>query len=273
MTSFFIVLGVIVLAFALRTFHQPAVRRLGGFCILVASYLAAYFASGSHVAGIGGVLIWFLLPWIELLTRIRKLRLPKGKTLDHQPPPNSRRFPGLHEFTDEIETQGFEYVEDAGWQWDDLEQFFRIFYHPEEKTQAAICLNEQQGVAFVFVSLTSRSEEGQTYRTWNFPFSYTLKMAPEIAVNRVPDVASFEALLQSHRDFLLARGLSQDSLVDEIPDQLPELMEKETRVQIRHNLDRGLIETDDENPETVRYSWRGLFFLYGQLVKDMVKLC
>lgn len=272
MTSLFIVLGVFVLGMALRTFTAPWIRRLGALSVLAASYLAPYFLTGSHAAGVGGVLVWFLLPWIELLTRIRKLRLPKRKSLDHQSPPNSHRFPHLNEFTDEIEAEGFEYVEDAGWQWDDLEQFFRIFYHPDEKTQAAICLNEQQGMAFVFVSLTSRSDDGTTFRTWNFPFSYTLRMAPEIEVNRVPDVSSFATLLQSHREFLLARGLSGDQLVAEIPDHLPTQMEDETQIQIRHNLDRGLIETDEENPETVRYSWRGLFFLYGQLVKDMVKL-
>ena len=97
-------------------------------------------------------------------------------------------------------------------------------------------------------------------------------MAPEMEVNRVPDVESFGDLLQSHRDFLAERGMSDERLIAEIPDELPEQMEHETQVQIRHNLDHGLIETDAENPETVRYSWRGLFFLYGQLVKDMVKL-
>lgn len=272
MTSLFIFLGVLVLGLALRTFASPIVRRLGALAILAASYLAAYFLTGSHVAGASAVLAWFLLPWIELLTRIRKLRLPMRKSLDHQPPPNSRRFPHLNEFTDEIESVGFEYVEDAGWHWDDLQQFFRLFYHGDEKTQAAICLTEQQGMAFVFVSLTSRSEDGRIFRTWNFPFAYTLRMPPEMEVNRVPEIESFEALLQSHRDFLVARGMSPDRLIAETPDQLPEQMENETQVQIRHNLDRGLIETDAENPETVRYSWRGLFFLYGQLVKDMVKL-
>ncbi len=272
MNSLLLVLGVIVLSLALRSFAHPIVRKAGALAILVASYLVGYFLTGSHVAGVSGVLMWFLLPWIELLTRIRRLRLPRRKSLSHQAPPNARRFPHLPEFTDEVEAEGFEYVEDAGWKWDELQQFFRIFYDAGRKTQAAICLNEQQGLAFVFVSLTSRAADGTTYRTWNFPFSYTLKMAPDIRVNRVPNATSFTELLAEHRDFLQRQSVGPDDLVDENPETLPSRMEVETQVQISHNLDRGLIEPVSEDPEKVRYSWRGLFFLYGQLVKDMVKL-
>lgn len=272
MTELLIVVAAIVAAFGLRTFDHPLPRKLGALCVLVASYLVGFFLTGNHAAGVAGVLMWFLLPWIELLTRIRRLRLPMRKSLQHQTPPNSRRFPHLGEFTDEVEAEGYEYVEDAGWEWEGLNQFFRIFYHEEDKTQAAICLNEQHGMAFVFVSLTSRTADGRVYRTWNFPFSYTLKMAPEIRINRVPNAESFEDLLAEHRDFLERLAVASTDLVAEDPAGLPELMETETQRQIHHNIERGLIETVMEDPETVRYSWRGLFFLYGQLVKDMVKL-
>ncbi len=272
MTQLFIFLGVVTLALALRSFAHPVLRKAGAITILVASYLAGWFLTGSHITGVAGVLMWFLLPWVELLTRIRKLRLPLRKSLQRQTPPNSRRFPHLNEFTDEVEAEGFEYVEDTGWEWDDLRQFFRIFYHDEEKTETAICLSEQQGISFVYVSLTSRTSDGRTYRTWNFPFSHTLKIAPEIRVNRVIGADSFEKLLAEHRDFLERLGVAVADLAEDTPEALPGRMETETQLQIRHNIDRGLIAPDHEDPETVRYSWRGLFFLYGQLVKDMVKL-
>lgn len=272
MDSLLIVLGVIVLAFALRSFGHPVPRKAGAVAILAATYLIGYFLTGSHAAGATGVLSWFLLPWIELLTRIRKLRLPRRKSLRHQSPPNTRRFPNLESFTDEIEAEEFEYAEDAGWEWDELKQFFRIFYSEKDRTQAAICLNEQQGLAFVFVSLTSRAADGRIFRTWNFPFSYTLKMAPEIEVHRVPNAQNFSELLAEHRKFLERQGVAATELIDENPEALPEQMEVETQQQISHNLDRGLIEACDQDPEHVRYSWRGLFYLYGQLVKDMVKL-
>ena len=127
-------------------------------------------------------------------------------------------------------------------------------------------------MGFVFVSLTSRAPDGRIYRTWNFPFSHTLKMMPDVRLNRVPNVQSFEELLAEHRDFLERLGVATADLVDDRPETLPERMEVETQLQIRHNLERGLIEHDRRDPEMVRYSWRGLFYLYGQLVKDLVKL-
>jgi hypothetical protein len=271
MTEFLIVLGVIVLAFALRSYDHPIPRKLGAIMILAATYLAAWFIVGSHAAGIGAVLAWFLLPWIELLTRIRKLRLPVRKVLTQQAPPNSHRFPHLNEFTTEIEEAGFEYAADTGWEWEDLSQFFRIFYDAKSRTQAAICLNEQQNISFAFITLTSRTADGRTFRTWNYPFSYTMKLAPEMRMNRVSQAGSFENLLFEHRDFLERLGIDAAALVDEDPKKLPELIELETARQIKHNLDRGLIAMA-EDAERFRYSWRGLFYLYGQLVKDMVKL-
>jgi hypothetical protein len=60
--------------------------------------------------------------------------------------------------------------------------------------------------------------------------------------------------------------------VAENAEDLPKLIERETSEQIRHNLDCGLIAPVREDPDTFRYSWRGLFYLYRQVVKDMVKL-
>lgn len=102
-----IVLGVIVLSFALRSTGYRITRKLGALGILGATYLAFYFFTGSIVAGAGGILLWFLLPWIELLTRVRRLRLPLAKSLERQAPPGASRFPDLTEITDEVEEEGF----------------------------------------------------------------------------------------------------------------------------------------------------------------------
>jgi hypothetical protein len=47
-------------------------------------------------------------------------------------------------------------------------------------------------------------------------------------------------------------------------------MEQEVRGQIDHNLSRGIIR--ESGAGMFRYSWRGLFFLWTQVLKDMVKL-
>lgn len=268
--EFLTVFGLLVTAFALKTFQQTVVRKTGAALVLAASYLAGYFLSGSHIGGVAGVTVWFLLPLIPLLTRVRKMRLPVEKSLEKCPPPRASQFPMLNDFTDEIEATDFEYVSDKGWEWEDSKQYFRIFYSEEEKQQAVICLNEQEEMSFAFVSIVCRTKYGQTYRTWNYPFSYTMKTAPGVMMNAVPNVESFETLLESHRAFLVEQRVNPEEIIIEDEKSFEQAMEEEIRLQVRHNLDSGLIALAGEG--TFRYSWRGLFFLWGQFVKDMVKL-
>ncbi|NNE93241.1 MAG: hypothetical protein HKN23_16480, partial [Verrucomicrobiales bacterium] len=180
-------------------------------------------------------------------------------------------FPTLEEITDEIEEEGFEYVSDSGWNWEHVSQFYRIFYRAEDRLQATICFTEQEAVAYAYITLNSRGEDGRVFRTWNFPFSNTMKIAPDVVINRAADADSFRDLLENHKQFLNACAVETQDLPEGDPELLPQLIERETGQQIRHNLDRGLIELA-EQPDMFRYSWRGLFFLYGQLVKDLVKM-
>jgi hypothetical protein len=148
MSELLIVLGVIVFSFALRSFRARLLRKLGALGLLAATFLAFYLPTGSIAAGVGGLLIWFLLPWLELLTRVRNLRLPIHKSLEQQAPPGASRFPAFSEMTDEVEKEGFEYVTDTGWEWDGVKQFFRLFYNAETREQAAICLTEQDDISW-----------------------------------------------------------------------------------------------------------------------------
>ena len=77
-------------------------------------------------------------------------------------------------------------------------------------------------------------------------------------------------LLLEHRLWLGGFGYEEADMVEEDPERLAGLIGEETGRQILHNIDVGLIEIA-ESEETVRYSWRGLFYLYLQLVKDMVR--
>lgn len=271
MTDLLIVAGVLVLSFALRTSRVRLLRKAGALGILGATFLAFYFFTGSVAAGLAGVLLWFLLPWVELLTRIRRLRLPIGKTLEREAPPGHSRFPELNELTREIEDEGFEYVADTGWDWDGMHQFYRLFYHGENREQAAICLTEQDGMSWASLALTTRDRRGTTYRTTNLPFSSPMKMPPDISLRQAPDTENFASLLETHRHWMNGLAFLPEHLVAEDPDQLTVLIEQETGRQIRHNLDTGLIKPG-EAAGTFRYSWRGLVYLYCQLVKDMVRM-
>ncbi|MDP7105433.1 MAG: hypothetical protein QGH41_00055, partial [Roseibacillus sp.] len=88
MSKLALVAGLAVLAMALRCCRHFAARKLGAFIFLVASFFALYFIfNQSVIAGLCGVAAWFLLPWIELLTRIRRLRLPLENRLRFRVPP------------------------------------------------------------------------------------------------------------------------------------------------------------------------------------------
>src|SRR5207247_10985110 len=97
----FLTLGVAVLSVALRSFQTSFSQKAGALGILISSYLAIYFITGSITLGIIAALSWLFLPWLEILTRIRTLRLPKEKQLRPKSPPSLETFPTLDDITRE----------------------------------------------------------------------------------------------------------------------------------------------------------------------------
>lgn len=270
MFEFFLLTGLAILAYSLRTFEVTFLRRLGAVLILAVTYLVAWFITGSHWAGAIAVTGWFFLPWFDILTRIRHLRLPLDKKLRYRIPPSQDVFPYLEELTEEVEQEGFEHIEDTGWEWEELNQFMRILYHPEKRMQAAICMHEQSGMAFAYFSLSSRARNGKTYTTWNYPFAYTMKSSPKTVLNRAPSVQTFGELVEQHQWFLIHHCITIDQLKEKVGDSMQEQLQLETRQQVDHNLSAGLITLSGNG--TFRYSWRGCVFLWFQFVKDMVRL-
>ena len=154
MREILIVIGLIVLAVALRSARGAGLRKLGAVTFLAASFCLLYFLTGIVICGCIGVILWFFLPWIELLTRIRRMRLPLDNRLSQVPIPNPSFFPNASEAAAAMEEAGFDHVSDCGWEWDGMHQFFRLFWHPEERAIAAVCLCEQSDVAFAFLSIS-----------------------------------------------------------------------------------------------------------------------
>jgi hypothetical protein len=265
-----IVAGVLVAGWALRTYSHPAVRKLGALTILAATYLAGWLFTGRHAVGVLAVSGWLFLPWLEILTRVRRLRLPLDKRLRSALPPSLDRFPQLPDLTSEIEAEGFESVEDTVFEWSGARQFMRLFYHGEEKQQAAISLLEHENIAMAWVSLSARTNGGRVWTTWNYPFSYTMKLPPEATLNVAMHAAGFAELFEAHRAFLLRNGLGIEALTAQDPENFVVKLQEDTRRQVDHNLDQGLIRLIGDG--TFRYSWRGYFFLWRQFLRDMVRL-
>lgn len=267
---FLLILGVALLSLALRSFHHTAFQKLGALGILSTSFLIGWFLTGYILAGVACALSWFLLPWVEILTHIRKLRLPLEKNIRHKAPPSRELFPALDELTGEIEGEGFNHVEDAGWEWEEYRQFFRLFYKETERSQSAICLIDQKNIAFYYLSVSSRARDGSIWTTWNYPFSHSLKLSPRMKINRIRSNQTFLQLHESHRAFLLSNHVLTDHLEELNPDDIPLDIQKDLRAQLAHNLTQGVLTYAE--PGQIRYSWRGLFYIWIQFLRDLIRL-
>src|SRR5947208_11963071 len=118
--------AVAVLTVVLRTFHNSYAQKAGALGILAATFLAVFFATDNWMWGLVAAVGWLFLPWLEILTRIRALRLPKEKQLRLKSPPSSDTFPALSEITREIEDEGFVHLGDAGWDWEGYGRFSQL---------------------------------------------------------------------------------------------------------------------------------------------------
>jgi hypothetical protein len=266
----FFTIGVAVLSVGLRTFQNSYAQKAGALGFLVATFLAVYFSIGSWMWGLVAALAWLFLPWLEILTRIRALRLPKAKQLWPKSPPSADTFPTLSEITREIEDEGFVHVGDAGWDWEDFRQFFRLFYREEDRAQAAICLNEQRDFSFYYLRISSRAKDGKVWTTWNYPLSYGLKLTPLFRINRQRPDRSFWQLYQSHRQFLSRNGVDTAEIDALDEEQIQTEMEKDLRDQIEHNIHKGVLKQTAAGE--VKYSWRGMIYLWCQFLVDLVRL-
>ncbi len=270
LSSTLLIAGVLLLSFSLRSFDRLWSRRLGTLGILSASFLCGWRLTNSWPVGVFCVASWLFLPWIEILTRTRKLSLPIDQHLRRRAAPDEDSFPPLEELTAEIELASFEHVEDCGWEWGGTDQFFRLFHRPDERTHGAICLIEHSSTAFYYISLSSRAKDGRVWTTWNNPFSPHLRLAPHWQINQVQGHLGFETLHALHREFLQLHGVDHEALLDIDPDQLTDLIQGDCRSQIQHNLDGGLLSRTTEGE--VRYSWRGMFYLWIQCLRDILRL-
>lgn len=268
--QFLYLAAAVVFALACRTFDNRFIQKLGWLCLLAASYMGGYFIMGSHVAGAFSVALWFMLPWVEIVGRVRRLRFPLRSEIKHRFPPSRDVFPDLDVLSRETVASGFDEAGDTGWKWSETDHFMRLFYNAKIKTQASIALAQQGEFAFSYVTLTSRSQNGVTLTTTNYPFAPTMQFSPKQKVCRYSQARSMEELVAAHQDFMKREGFRVAELADLDSEQLPSYIERDMSAQIDHNIHIGVIEPTGDGE--FRYSWRGCFFLWFQVVKDMIRV-
>ena len=262
-----IVAGAGVFSAALRTFRHPALFRAGTLGFVVTSFLAGWLIGGSVWTGLCFASTWFLLPWLEILTRIRRMRLPLDRRLESCAPPPRAAVPAFPELTDEMESGGFEHIEDVDWNHDGTRQFYRLFRSADRTTAGAICLVEQSEFTFYFIALRSRAVDGRLLVTWNYPFSYGLYQMPKTFLTRAGGEKSIQELILLHRGVLEREAkaglcpLEESALRGDLQDDL--------RGQVDHNLACGILKK--EGDASICYTVRGMFFLWFQFLRDFVR--
>lgn len=253
-----------VLAPAFPGYRWP--RRVAPWLRLLALGVVGW--AYGQLAGVAAMLLcWLLLPWLELGTRVRQLRLPQRVELRRRPLPSPELFPALREQSREIEEHGFARVADLGWDGAGQKQFLRLFRHEDGQRITALHCLEQGSFAFSFASISQVDESGKLWRSSTSPLPAGLRQLPDQRLQRLPDCRDFAELLDAQENLVSAAPHAWRNLDAE---DLPQLFENETCRQLDHNRDRGLLRATAA--EELRYTWRGLWYLYGQVLRQLLGL-
>lgn len=268
LSEFLLFSGLLALCFGLRSVQHPVVFRLGHLGMVATTYLFGYRIGGNHALGALFASVWFLLPWIDILGRVRRTQLPLSRAFSPLAAPSPRKFPQLAEMTEDAEEEGFVQLDDLGWNGNEQRHFMRVLTHAEKKVQATIHFVESADADFFYVSITSRRRDGSLWITWNYPFLLSLKPSPCWNLNTRTDAESFPHLLQMHLAWI-TKNPEQNWL--EVPadsDQVLSLIESESTALVTHNLQCGLLTHGEEG--MVRYTLRGCLYLWMQFLRDFV---
>jgi hypothetical protein len=97
-----------------------------------------------------------------------------------------------------------------------------------------------------------------------------LKLSPAFRINRQRPDRSFWQLDQSHREFLQRNKIDAAEIEPLDEEQIQADIEKDLRDQIAHNIHKGVLKQTATGD--VKYSWRGMIYLWCQFLVDLVRL-
>jgi len=97
-----------------------------------------------------------------------------------------------------------------------------------------------------------------------------LKLTPQFRINRQRPDQSFWQLYQSHREFLRRNRVDVGTIDILDEERIQTEMENDLRDQIAHNIDKGVLKQTAAGD--VKYSWRGMIYLWCQFLLDLVRL-
>ncbi len=268
MQDLLLLCGLVVLTAAFFTYDHPLARKAAFACVALTTFAAGYLPGRNLWAGLACLSVWLLLPWLEILLRVRKLRLPLENFLREMPPP-SEEASSLEGMTREAEAAGFLHAIDLGWEMENYRQFLRVFCSAPLRAEATIIRVEQGPLNFEFWSVTSRAADGSVFRTWTSPVSPGLLEPPNLRVNRIPGAVGFREVLRLHEEFLERLQVAPENLLDPVAAEIRAGLEADLAAQIAYNLRCGVLRRLDGGFGC--YAWRGMFYLWFQFLRDIFR--
>lgn len=273
MKQLLITISVIMFGLALRSSKRKCLKKLGVVVYLCASGLIGFFITDSIFCGIFFGAIWLFVPWFELLISVNKKdRLIKNK-LKKGGMKCGSYFPEESCLLEAFKENGFQAGDECGWEFGKSYEHYRYFWNAEKKCLAAICYRVEPCTTFSYLKLFSMHDSGAVWQTSNFPFSCTLKSPDKFKLNHVTagEKSCPQNMMYLHDLALYEEGVKVESLLDISGDAVITFTEEYLEEQVRFNLEKGMVKKVSETH--FNYSFKGLCFLWVQILKDLFRLC
>jgi hypothetical protein len=103
--------------------------------------------------------------------------------------------------------------------------------------------------------------------TWNYPFSYGLHQMPSTVISRVNGEKSIVEIISLHRTRIEQEAGVGFCPMD--PESLRGEIQADLRRQFDHNVACGILQREGDS--NIRYTVRGMFFLWFQFLRDFIR--
>jgi len=94
-------------------------------------------------------------------------------------------------------------------------------------------------------------------------------LLPRTILNRVEEDCSIKELIGLHEAFVASNSANSPDMMDKSSTSLRSDFEAEMRELLEHFVAKGILTQD--NKQMIRYSVRGMFYIWAQFLREFVK--
>ncbi|HSI85033.1 MAG: hypothetical protein ACAI35_28405 [Candidatus Methylacidiphilales bacterium] len=234
---------IAVAGLTLLQYEARWLRKLGMLFLFGTTVLGLTFAF-QHIALALAIslLMWVVYPLSEIILVLRRLRVPRVRTLRDAKPPldDTGTLSGLNA---DMTSLGFSKVDDCELTPELHHQYYRLFIHDELPIHSLIGWVTSEDFGFHFTSFYSEDTSGHLWMTWDYPLTWGLKTPPGVSLYRADHAETVDDLLQAHLDFLELNERLSSTLVrsDVTREAARSRLEAILRQQLEYNVELGIL--------------------------------